>query len=199
MEASALFPEMERRVLGNGHDVFLGMLPGALRVQGDAFEDLWNSHPRERPLIYIHGKRVATPRWQVAYGRDYHFSGTTSRALPIPPAVHALLDWARAHIDDRLDGALVNWYDGTLGHYIGAHRDSTRDIIVGSPYVTLSFGEQRAMRFRPWKGRGFMDIPAIHGSVIVIPYTTNESWTHEVPRTKRAGGRRISLTLRAFD
>lgn len=190
---------MERRVLGAGQDVFLGTLPEALKVQGDAFENLWNLHPGERPVIHMHGKRVAIPRWQLAYGRDYHFSGTTSRALPIPPAVEPLLEWARANIDGRVDGVLVNWYDGTLGHYIGAHRDSTRGIIVSSPYVTLSFGEERTMRFRPWKGRGFLDIPAVHGSVIVIPYTTNESWTHEVPRTKRARGRRISLTLRAFD
>lgn len=182
-----------------GNDVFLGMLPEASRVHGDAFENLWNLHPDERPVIHMHGQRVAIPRWQRAYGRDYHFSGTTSRALPIPPAVEPLLEWTRANIDERLDGLLVNWYDGSLGHYIGAHRDSLRELVSGAPIVTLSFGEQRTMRFRPWRGRGFLDIPAAHGSVIVIPYTTNRFWTHEVPRTKRAQGRRISLTLRAFD
>ena len=65
--------------------------------------------------------------------------------------------------------------------------------------VRVSFGEDRKLRFRPNEGRGFVDITAAHGSVIVIPYSTNESWKHEVPRTKRARGRRISLTLRAFD
>ena len=43
-----------------------------------------------------------------------------------------------------------------------------------------------------------MDIPVPDGSVLVIPWATNERWTHEVPRTKAAVGRRISLTFRAF-
>jgi len=190
---------MEKRVLGNGHHIFLGMLPEALRVQGDDFEKLWNLHPGEHPVIRMHGKSVAIPRWQLAYARDYHFSGTTSRALPIPSTVEPLLEWARANIDDRLDGVLANWYDAALGHYIGRHRDNRRGLVVGSPIVTLSFGEERTMRFRPWRGQGFVDIPGAHGAVIVIPYATNLSWTHEVPRTKLARGRRISLTLRAFD
>ena len=154
---------------------------------------------RLRPVIHMHGKKVAIPRWQQAYGRDYHFSGTTSRALPIPSTFEPLLEWTRTSIDTRLDGVLVNWYDGSLGHYIGAHNDNTRGLIAGSPIVTVSFGEERKLRFRPCESRGFVDVPAAHGSVIVIPYRTNESWKHEVPRTKRVRGRRISLTFRAFD
>jgi alkylated DNA repair dioxygenase AlkB len=42
------------------------------------------------------------------------------------------------------------------------------------------------------------DFRASHGTVFVMPFATNQRWTHEVPRTKRHRGRRISVTLRAF-
>lgn len=42
--------------IGNEHEVFLGALPEALRVRGDAFENLWNLHPGDRPAIHMHGK-----------------------------------------------------------------------------------------------------------------------------------------------
>jgi hypothetical protein len=34
--------------------------------------------------------------------------------------------------------------------------------------------------------------------VFVLPYDTNQAWTHEVPHSAPIGGRRISVTLRAF-
>ena len=68
----------------------------------------------------------------------------------------------------------------------------------GSPIVTISFGEERTFRLRPWKGKGFTDFAATHGSVLVMPYETNLAWTHEVPARKKLEGKRISVTLRAF-
>ena len=94
---------------------------------------------------------------------------------------------------------LVNWYDGNLGHYIGKHRDDTRDLVKGSPIVTISFGEERPFRLRPRKGNGFTDFPAREGAVFVMPWETNLEWTHEVPCHRKHQGRRISVTLRAFE
>jgi alkylated DNA repair dioxygenase AlkB len=93
---------------------------------------------------------------------------------------------------------LALWYDGSLGHYIGKHRDSTIDLIKGAPIVTISLGESRTFRMRPHKGIGFQDFVVDNGSVCVIPYATNEKWTHEVPPSRRLQGKRISLTMRAF-
>ncbi|HEV2860037.1 MAG TPA: alpha-ketoglutarate-dependent dioxygenase AlkB [Pyrinomonadaceae bacterium] len=146
----------------------------------------------------MHGRAVKTPRWQQAFGMDYHYTGRVNRALPVPTALGPLLDWARGHLDERLNGMLVNWYDGPLGHYIGRHRDSTRGMIKGVPVVTVSFGEERVFRLRPYRGEGRKDFPARDGSVFVMPYETNLAWTHEVPRALKSTGRRISVTLRGF-
>ena len=85
-----------------------------------------------------------------------------------------------------------------MSHYIGAHRDSREGLIEGTPIVTVSLGEQRTFRLRPWEGRGFRDFAAPHGSVFVMPWGTNLAWTHEVPHAAAHTGRRISVTLRAF-
>jgi alkylated DNA repair dioxygenase AlkB len=106
---------------------------------------------------------------------------------------------AQGEVDGRLNGILMNWYDGRLGHYIGAHRDSTAGLVPGVPIVTVSFGETLSFRLRPWKGKGFKDFPADHGSVYVLPCRTNESWTHEIPKSAAKTGRRVSVTLRAFE
>ena len=66
------------------------------------------------------------------------------------------------------------------------------------PIVTVSFGEERVFRLRPYRGRGYTDVQARDGDVFLMPYGTNLAWTHELPRFKRYRGRRISVTVRAF-
>lgn len=177
---------------------FTGALPEQLLPDQIQFENLWSIHPTEFHEIMMHGRLVRTPRWQQAYGRDYHYTKRTNVALPIPSALEPLLHWARRAIDTRLNGLLLNWYDGTLGHYIGKHRDSTTSMVEGAPIVTVSLGEKRVFRLRPWKGTGFVDFEANNGMVFITPYETNLAWTHEVPQSLRFQGRRISVTIRAF-
>lgn len=181
------------------HVFFAGRLPAALLPDDSDFETLWRLHPDEFHEIMMHGRPVKTPRWQQAYGRDYHYTHRTNAALPIPPMLAPLHAWANQAVDARLNGLLLNWYDGARGHYIGKHRDSTTNMIPGAPIVTISLGEQRTFRLRPWKGEGFTDFEAENGSVFILPFDTNQAWTHEVPHAARHRGRRISITLRAFE
>ena len=122
----------------------------------------------------------------------------TLRSAP-GTALAPLLAWAREAVDARLNGLLVNWYDGRLGHYIGRHRDSTARLLLGSPIVTISLGQARVFRMRPWRAKGYRDFHAGDGTVFVMPYATNLAWTHEVTHRAVDTGRRISVTLRAFE
>lgn len=193
-----MFAGSSERALGGGLSVHHGRLPAALLPDDAAFAALWDLHPAAYHVISMHGRAVATPRWQQAYGADYHYTGRVNRAEPLTPAMTPFLAWARAAIDPRLDALLFNWYDAEHAHYIGKHRDSTRDMIDGAPIVTISLGATRLFRLRPWRAAGIVDLEAAHGSVIVIPYATNLAWTHEVPHRAGDRGRRISITLRAF-
>lgn len=182
--------------------VYTGRLPAVLlaaAVEGSPpFEELWALHPPDFHLIKMHGRPVRTPRWQQAYGADYRYTGSVNAGLPIPPALAPFVAWAQQALDARLSGVLCNWYDGQRGHYIGAHRDSTADLIPGSDIVTLSLGAARVFRLRPYRGQGFVDIPLPGGAVLLLPWAVNQRFTHEVPAPRGATGRRLSITLRAF-
>lgn len=180
-----------------GHVVFLTDFPiPALRET--SFQTLWDLHPATFHTLVMHGKEVKTPRWQQAYGHDYQYTGSRNNALPLPEELEGFLAWGQAHIDQRLNGLLLNWYDGSAGHYIGRHRDSRTGLIPGTPIVTISRGEERLFRLRSWQGNDVKDTIVSDGTVLVMPWATNLAWTHEVPKFKKYQGYRISITLRAF-
>lgn len=188
----------QKHLLAHGATFWTGSLPQELAVDEEAFEALWALHPDTFHTIMMHGRPVQTPRWQQAYGRDYRYTGNTNRALPIPDALAGFLSWAQHAVDARLNGLLLNWYDGQHRHYIGAHRDATGGLVEGTPVVTISLGESRPWRLRPWKLKGFEDFEATHQRVFVLPWDTNLTTTHETTAPTHKTGRRISITLRAF-
>lgn len=184
--------------LDDVHTFRSARLPQSLVVSGEAFERLWDLHPATFHAIVMVGRPVETPRWQQAYGRDYCYTGQVNTALAVPDLLEGYRSWAVAEVDPRLNGLLLNWYDGEQGHYIGPHHDSTKGMCPGAPIVTVSLGEERIFRFRHPKTRATVDTPVGAGSVVVVPFETNLAWKHEVPRFARWKGRRISITLRAF-
>jgi alkylated DNA repair dioxygenase AlkB len=196
---SADYDCFERHRLEDGSAFFVGELPQPLRPDAVRFEELWGLHPNEHHVIRMVGREVRTPRWQQAYGVDYRFTGQTNRALPVPAGLVALLGWSRRAIDERLNGLLVNWYDGRLRHYIGPHRDSPFNLVAGAPIVTISFGEERIFRLSHPARKVTRDFPARDGTVFILPFDTNRAWKHAVPWFARYRGRRISVTLRAFE
>jgi alkylated DNA repair dioxygenase AlkB len=185
----------ERHDLDGRHSFFTGRLPESLSVDAAAFGALWSMRPDDYHIIQMHGRPVRTPRWQQAYGADYHYTGRTNTALPVPAILEPFHRWARQAIDDRLNGLLLNWYDGALGHYIGSHYDSTKNMVPGAPIVTVSLGEERTFRLTKPKTCERYDFAARNGTVFVTPYDTNRSWKHQVPKQARSRGRRISITL----
>lgn len=185
--------------LGDGLIFLTGFLPGELVWDSARFEEVWRLHPEEKHVIAMPRGPVEVPRWQQAYGADYHYTGRVNRALPVPEVLAPLLAWVREAVDGRLNGLLLNWYEGP-GHYIGPHHDSTRNMAAGVPIVTISFGETRVFRLsRRVDGESLKrDFPAPDGTVFVLPYETNRAWKHAVPRSARYMGRRISVTMRGF-
>jgi alkylated DNA repair dioxygenase AlkB len=192
------YSEFSAHSLDESHRLFVGRLPTEVFPDPTAFESLWDLHPDDYHVVKMHGRPVKTPRWQQAYGADYHYTGRTNTALPVPAILEPLHHWARQAIDDRLNGFLLNWYDGALGHYIGPHHDSTKNMVTGAPIVTVSLGEQRIFRLTHPKLKVKRDFLADAGAVSIMPYDTNLAWKHSVPRLARHRSRRISITLRAF-
>lgn len=66
------------------------------------------------------------------------------------------------------------------------------------PIVTISLGQERIFRLRPYGGKGYVDISLNQVDLLVIPAITNQYWTHEVPNFNHHVQKRISITLRAY-
>jgi len=162
------------------------------------FEKIWDTHPNHFHTVKMYGKEILTPRWQQSYGKNYSYSGSKNNALPIPELFKIFLEWSQKNVDVRLNGLLLNWYDGQKDHYIGPHRDDTGDLINDTPIVTISLGQDRIFRMRKYREKGFKDITIRNSGIIIIPWNTNLKWTHEVPKFKKYDGKRISVTLRAY-
>ena len=91
-----------------------------------------------------------------------------------------LLAWLRHAVDARLNGVLVNWYDLSLDHYIGRHKDSPVGLVEGAPIVTVSYGisrtfvlERRSKRLELELGDGTVVIsrlapPAVFGEFFFL-------------------------------
>ena len=176
-----------------------GRLPDDFAWDTSMFEEVWSLHPENKHQILMHGRLVETPRWQQAYGVDYHYTGRVNQALPVPTLLAAIFDWVRVEVFPDLNGILLNWYDGPR-HYIGPHHDSVTNMIKRAPIVTLSFGETRVFRLSNGtkEGRAVLDFPAPNGTIFVMPFNTNLKWKHGVPKSTKYTGRRISVTFRAF-
>ena len=128
------------------------------------------------------------------------FFAAALRPSWLPSTLAPLLAWSQTEIDPRLNALLLNWYDGTLGHYIGAHRDDEKELIEGAPIITISFGDSRTFRLRRWRTKEtFIDIVVTDGSVLVLPYTTNMTFTHQVPKSTRQTGKRIDPAAKLIE
>jgi alkylated DNA repair dioxygenase AlkB len=188
----------QKKSLDEENFIYTGFLSKALQEQLAKFETYWKLHPKDFHQVEMFGKMVDTPRWQQAYGANYRYTGSRNNALPYPSEFSPFRDWVQKEIDPKLNGLLVNWYDAQQKHYIGAHRDDSRDLVEGKPIVSIALGEARIFRMRPYKQKGKVDIAMPHASIIIIPWETNKKWTHEVPHFSRYRKKRISLTFRAF-
>jgi alkylated DNA repair dioxygenase AlkB len=191
--------ELREVALPDGSMLLAGEVPEELIWDDVLFADVWSLHPADRHIVKIYGRETPVPRWQQAYGADYSYTGSRNNALPFPNLLRPLLVWVQDTVDPRLNGMLLNWYDGPTS-YIGAHNDDTRDLIASTPIVTLSFGEARTFRLQSPKdgSRENVDLEARHGTMFVMPWETNVRWKHAVPKRARYRGRRISVTLRSF-
>lgn len=186
--------------LADGLQIWEGKLPGTLVWSEELFSQVWSLHPEQHHTVKIYGKPKLTPRWQQAYGANYRYTGSVNNALPIPKILAPLLLWSQRAFDQRLNGLLINWYQGP-DHHIGPHRDKTTDLVEGTPIVTVSFGEQRTFRLEPAirDDRPAVEFTTGQGTVLILPWETNRAWKHSVlSEPKRFRGRRISVTVRAF-
>lgn len=184
-----------------------GDLPQNILPSKKLMDILWDDHPKERPIIKVHGKEIACPRWNKSYLKDYSSSGHPHKYYLL------LMGWANKNIrpacktENEFNQILVNWYENGT-NYIGAHSDDETQLHKHSPIVTISLGATRTFRIRP-KRRGILpkedewlrkDFEIRNGSILVMGGNAQSQFTHEIVKIDKGMnvGKRISVTFRQF-
>lgn len=180
-------------------------LPEELVPDETLFEALWDLHPNNHAKVMIQGKLIPIPRFQQAYLRDYKFSGVVSKAVEMPEPFQPYLDWANDQGYGTFNEVLVNWYQNG-SNYIGSHSDDEKQLVPGSPIVTITLSEEglpRIFRVRSKKDKSIVqDLQTLNGNVIVMGGDCQKEFKHEIVKAtgKKASqmASRISITLRQF-
>lgn len=161
------------------------------------FEQLWSLHPEQFGQVKIYNRLVDTPRWTQCYGKSYWFSGMLHEALELPEEFDPFLLWSNLLGFGNFDQVLVNWYESH--HYIGKHTDNEPQIQPNSAILCISLGAERTFRIRSKEtGKIVQDFKLKDQSYIVMGGETQKHFTHEITKTSKKVGNRISLTFRIF-
>lgn len=187
---------------------FYPTIPDNIKLEKEEFkhhavERLWNLHPLEKGIVNVFGEKE-TPRWQQSFGRDYTFSKTEHKALPMTDSyLIKILQWVRLHSGLPYNGVLLNWYqDGN--HYIGPHSDDEKDLIPNSNIYSFTFGQERDFRIISKKNNDIkidpLKLPLPDNSLIIMCGETQRWYKHEVPKRalSTCPNRRINITVRLF-
>lgn len=149
--------------------------------------------------IVIFGQRRRVPRlvaWHGDPGTGYTYSGTMHEPQPWTPELRRLLDRVQALTGHPYNSVLLNLYrDGNDG--MGWHADDEPELGRNPVIASVSLGATRRFKLRH---RRLRDVTATlelaHGDVLLMAGTTQHTYVHAVPKTARAVGERINLTLR---
>lgn len=179
----------------------------------DEFNQLWDSHPKERPRVKLFGEFKTSPRWSQCFGKTYFYSGVLHKEIPFTPLLQRYLDYANSIRKCEFNMCLVNWYQNGLD-CIGSHSDNEPQIDTvedgSTKILSISFGQERAFYFTPKKEANKKENPnnfqskvnLDDGSVLLMCGLTQKTHNHSLPKIigakGEAMGKRISLTFRKF-
>lgn len=150
--------------------------------------------------IVVYGREVPIPRLNAWYGdpgTDYAYSGLHLQPRPWLPELDVLRHQLSEHLQHPFNSMLANFYrDGSDS--VGRHADDESELGPLPLIATVSLGAARRFALYP-KRKGLVepwraDLPG--GSLLVMAGRCQRAWQHEIPKTARPVGGRISLTFR---
>lgn len=156
-------------------------------------------HLEEKPEITVFGKQCRQQR-NIGFfsntSRGYEYSRKLMPSKPLSQSMEQLLIAVNESVGGEFNGILVNEYNGG-DDYISAHSDDEKGI-THAGVVSISWGEERIFRVRDKKTKKIVhDEPTTAFSILQMKGERfQKNFTHEIPKTKKSKGKRISFTFR---
>jgi hypothetical protein len=136
------------------------------------------------------------------YLPSYRFSRHLMQAYRAPPAIQGLFD--QFPLSNYI---LVNFYPDACGS-ISDHADDEPSIDSSQPIYSFSLGAVRTMHFKrkktkDGKTKGGAPEPTyklelLDGSLLTMAGTTQDEYTHGIPKEPKKPGKRYNLTCRTM-
>jgi alkylated DNA repair dioxygenase AlkB len=149
--------------------------------------------PWKQNQIRIFGKPIDEPRLSCWYGPPYKYSGIQHAASPLIPVLSELASNLSSEQNFVFNSVLLNLYkDGN--DYMGWHSDN-EPVIDQELIACISLGAKRTFKFRHNTSKEVINLDLPSGSLLLMR-DMQMNWKHSLPKRKRSGQKRISLTFR---
>jgi alkylated DNA repair dioxygenase AlkB len=183
----ATFAGIERVQLDEAS--WLDYCPGWVTGADELFERMLAGGRWGQRTVTMYEKTMLEPRLTAAFANDVADPGT-------PPELVEITGLLSARYAVVLDRIWVNLYrDGSDS--VAWHRDRNGKVHRNPLVATVSLGARRKFQVRR---RGTTTIAHTlspgQGDLVVMGGAMQHDWEHTVPKTKRAVGARMSITIR---
>lgn len=160
------------------------------KTEADDYYNLFlNQTPWSEYEMPMYDKTVVAPRMIAWYGEENGLNWT--------PELLQLKQKVEQATGFEYDAVLLNLYrNGNDG--VSWHSDKEKRSGENPAIASVTFGQTRIFRLRhkTQKQLPKLEIPLHHGTLLLMHGTTNGSWQHEVPKSKKEMLPRINLTFR---
>lgn len=178
------FASLERVELGD--DAWVDMVPGWLTGADTLFERLIGTVTWKVHEVPMYERIVPQPRLSAWWSE-----GEPSWPAEVGPIAEAL----SARYGVRFDALGCNLYrsgaDSVAWHGDRVYREQDVALVA-----VLTLGAARRFLLRPKGGGASLRLAPAAGDLLVMGGTCQRTWQHSVPKTARAIGPRLSVTLR---
>lgn len=171
-------------------------------TSNELFKQLETEIKWQQEYIKIYGKENPVPRLTAWYGEKgyaYTYSGITMNPEPWTETLLFIKKAVEKMAKVNFNSVLLNFYrDGKDG--VAWHSDDEPELGKNPVIASVSLGGERRFSFKEKgkkKGERY-DINLGNGDVLLMQGKTQESWYHQIPKTKKMVSPRINLTFRVI-
>ncbi|EPR70318.1 Alkylated DNA repair protein AlkB [Winogradskyella psychrotolerans RS-3] len=186
-----------------GADVTLFENFFSIEESNKLYTSLLKNTPWQQEQITIHGKAIDYPRLTAWYGdtsKSIQYTNTKSNIHLWNDDLLFIKSRIEQEVEVKFTRCLLNYYrdgkDSVDWHqdYQGAQRKNT---VIAS----VTFGATRPFQLKHTTRKDLkrVDIPLVHGSLLLMQGATQDNWKHKIPKTKKQILPRINLTFRWID
>lgn len=149
--------------------------------------------------IRIFGKTYLQPRLTALFGeqgKSYTYSGIQMHPTAFTPGLLGLKNKIEDLSGNHFTTCLLNLYrDGQDSN--GWHADNEKEL-GNQPFIaSVSLGATRAFHLKHREDKSLrFRMQLEHGSLLLMGGGMQESWLHQIPKTRKPVGQRINLTFR---